>query len=347
MDIEKFTRELCALPSVDGFEDMCGEKLKSLVLPYFDSVTCDSVGNFIFFLGSGKENAKRLLIDTHYDEVGLMVKGICDDGMLRICPIGGLDARLFPASEVTVYGLEALPGIVASKPQSLIPPAERGKLVPITDLLIDIGCSKEKAEKLVPIGSPVGYKPEYISLSGRLCGKGLDDKLCASAVIYAVSMLKEKPAMDLYFSMSAKEEVGQRASSSAAFRAEPDLAIALDVTFGLAPGGDPLSDRPLGKGPVVTRSLVTDKALSEHIIKTAEALQIPVQRDVCPTRTGTHADDIAFTRGGVPTALISIPIWFMHTAVETADMQDVANTAKLLCALLGDKKLKEACRYEN
>lgn len=344
MDVKKFSVSLCSLMSVSGFEYTEEDRLRELVMPYFDETESDSVGNHIFVLRCGKPSPKKLFIDAHYDEVGLIVKGICDDGMLRVCSIGGVDARLFPAADVVVYGKKRIPGVIAVKPGNLYKSGEKGKLVPVKELLVDTGYTKDEISALVGIGTPIGYAPVYSEMGGGkyICGKGLDDKICASSVVYAVSMLKrENLGCDIYFSMSSKEEVGHRAVSSAAFRIKPDYAIALDVTFGMAPGGDKETDMEMGGGAVITHSLITNKEFSDFIRSTAKENGLPFQSDVCPVRTGTHADDIAFVSGGIPTALVSIPIWFMHTAIETVCTDDIENTAKLLCRVI-ETKFREA-----
>ncbi|MBQ9510880.1 MAG: hypothetical protein IJR55_04235 [Clostridia bacterium] len=339
MDVKKFTVDLCSLMSIDGFEFAEEDKMIKLVLPYFDSVKSDSVGNYVFVLKSKKKHAPKLFIDTHYDEVGLMVKGITDDGMLRICGIGGVDARILPSSEVVVYGKKKIKGIVALKPTALIPAESRDRLVPVTELLVDIGYPKEKTEKLAPIGTPIGYKPDYVTLGKKyLSGKSLDDKVCAVAVIKAISLLdREKLGCDIYFSMSAKEETGGSAVPCAVFDIQPDFSISLDVTFGMAPGGNKLSDMKMGGGAVVTRSLLTDRETVAMIENVAKEKELPIQSDVCPMSTGTHNDDIVLVGRGVPGALISIPAWFMHTQSETVCIDDIENTAKLLCAVIEKK----------
>lgn len=340
MDVKKFTEELCSLMSIDGFEYMYGDELKKLVLPYFDSVEEDSLGNFIFLLKSKKKNAKKLFIDAHYDEIGMIVKGITDDGMLRVTKDGGVDARLLPASEVTVYGTETVKGIVAVKPGRLIPPEERDKLVPLSELLVDIGYPKSKAEKIAPIGTPVGFAPDYVTLGdGKyISGKSFDDKLCAVSVIKAISLLdRKKLGCDIYFSLSAKEETGGDAVPAAVFRIKPDLSIVLDVTFGFVSGGDKSEKYKMGGGPVVSHSLMLDEELTEFIEQTAAEKNIAVQYELCPSKTGTHADDITFVGDGSPVALLGIPIWFMHTQSETAAISDIEDTARLLAAVIEKK----------
>lgn len=339
MEIKKLLTELCGLMSVVGFEYHDEEKLTALVAPYFDEHEYDTVGNHIFIKRCGKENAKRLFIDVHYDEVGLMVKGITDGGHLRVCSLGGLDSRILPASEVIVYGKETLHGVVLMKPTALMDGKEKEKLTAVPELLVDVGLTKAEAEELTPIGTPIGFDPTYTELrGGYIAGKGMDDKCCAIPVMAAVAVLDMKELdCDIYFSMSAKEEVGHRAVSSAVFRIRPDAAIVLDVGFGLAPEGKKPDDADMKGGPIVTLSALLDKDFTDMVIATAKKVEIPCQPIVDATSTGTHADEIVYAAGGTPTVLLGIPLWFMHTANETVALDDLKYTAKLLVAVIREK----------
>jgi endoglucanase len=325
--------------SVVGFEYYDEEALTSLVAPYFDEHEYDAVGNHIFIRRCGKENAPRVMIDTHYDEIGLLVKGITEKGFLRICNLGGVDARILPAAEVVVYGKNKIPGVILTKPRELMNKDEYRKLVPLEELVVDIGMTKEEAEEAAPIGTPVGFDPNCTALSfGYLAGKGFDNKCSATAAMLAITALDmTKLSCDIYFSMSAREEVGQRAVAAAAYRIRPDMAIVLDVTFGNAPGSERICSSDMKGGPVVSLTATLDTALTEMIVSTAEKYEIPVQTVVEATRTSTHADDIYLAAGGIPTALISIPIWFMHTANEVVHPVDMENTTALLTAVIQEK----------
>lgn len=325
--------------SVVGFEHYDEEALTALVDPYFDEHEYDAVGNHIFIRRCGKENAPRVLIDTHYDEIGLMVKGITKEGFLRICKMGGVDARILPAAEVVVYGKTKMPGIILTKPRELMPKDEYRKLVPLEELLVDIGMTAEEAEIASPIGTPIGFDPECTELvGGYLAGKGFDNKCSAAAALIAIAELDmKKLSCDIYFSMSAREEVGQRAIAAATYRIRPDMAIVLDVTFGNAPGSERICSSDMKGGPVVSLTATLDTELTEMIVETAKKHEIPVQTVVEATRTSTHADDIYLAAGGVPTALVSIPVWFMHTANEVVHPDDMQNTSALLSAVIYEK----------
>lgn len=338
MNTKKLLFDLCSCMSISGFEYRSAEKLRSLVMPYFDEYIGDKVGNHIFVKKSKSEKAPKLLLDTHFDEVGLMVKDVTKEGFLRVCSIGGVDARIFPASEVTVYaGEKEISGVVVKKAPHARTPDEAGKLTAVTNLLVDTGYSKAELEELgVGIGTPVGMAKSYISLSDDVVsGPSFDNKSCCAAAVYAVSMLVDC-GCDIYLSMSAKEEVGHRAASSAAYTVNPDFAIAIDVGLGLAPGGDKKSNPKLGGGACISVSAILDRAFTDRIIETAKKNEIPLQVIVEACGTGTHADEIGAVREGIPTALLSLPINFMHTGAETLYMSDFEATAKLICAVIND-----------
>lgn len=339
MQAKELLAELCGKMSVVGFESYDEAATSALLDPYFDEHEYDAVGNHIFIRRCGKANAKRIFIDTHYDEVGLMVKGITKEGHLRVCGQGGVDARILPAAEVVVYGEKRLPGIVLTKPKELMSGDEGGRLVPVTELLIDTGLTKEEAEKAAPIGTPIGFEPVYTELAGGyLAGKGFDNKCSAAAAILAVSELDMSALeCDIYVSLSAREEVGHRAVAAAAFRIRPDAALVLDVTFGYAPEGKKPGDSEMKGGPAVSLSAILDKPLTDFVIETAKEETIPVQTVVEATGTGTHADELVYAAGGIPTALIGIPIWFMHTANEILNLEDVEHTARLVAAVIRRK----------
>lgn len=339
MDQKETLFALSRMMSVVGFEAYDREALTALVAPYFDEHEYDAVGNHIFIRRCGKPNAQRVLVDTHYDEIGLMVKSITDEGFLHICNIGGVDARILPAAELMIYGKEPMPGIVLTKPRELMTKEERKHLVPIEDLVVDIGMTKEEAEIAAPVGTPVGFEPVCVELkTGYLAGKGFDNKCCAAAVLDALTSLDmSELSCDIYFSMSGREEVGHRSISAATYRVRPDLALVLDVTFGNAPGSERICSSDMRGGPVISLTATLDTALTDFIIETGKKHGIPVQTVVEAMSTSTHADDIYLAAGGVPTALISVPVWFMHTANEMVHPDDMRAAAELVSAVLKDK----------
>ncbi len=339
MEIKSFLADLCGLMSVVGFEYRDEEKLTALVSPFFDEHEYDNVGNHIFIKKCGKPDAKRLLIDVHYDEIGLIVKNITEDGHLCVCSLGGFDPHVLPASEVVVYGEETMPGIILTKPNVLKTDDERGKVVPVSELLVDVGLTKEEAQRLTPIGTPIGYEPIYTELeNGHFCGKGFDDKCLIVPVIAAVASLNTSELdCDIYVSLSAREEVFQHAVSCAAYRIRPDAAIVFDVEFGNLHGAKEPGETNVGAGTTLTYSAILDREFTDFIMETANDAELAWQPVVEATSTGTHADELVFAVGGIPTVLLGVPICYMHTANETLALNDLKATAMLLATVIRKK----------
>ncbi|MBQ9748541.1 MAG: M20/M25/M40 family metallo-hydrolase [Clostridia bacterium] len=339
MEIKSFLADLCGLMSVVGFEYRDEEKLTALVAPYFDEHEYDRVGNHIFVRRCGKENAKRLLVDVHYDEIGLLVKNITEDGHLAVCELGGFSPHVLPASEVVVYGKETMPGIVLTTPCVLKAPGAKNSVVPVTDLLVDVGLTREEAMELTPIGTPIGYEPVYTELENEhFCGKGFDDKCLIVPVVAAVASLDMSELdCDIYVSLSAREEVFQHAVSAAAFRIRPDAAIVFDVEFGNLHGTKDPSETEVGGGTTLTYSAILDRELTDFVMETAREAGLACQPVVEATLTGTHADELVFAAGGIPTVLLGVPICYMHTANETLALSDLKATAKLLATVIRER----------
>ena len=176
MELKELIPAMAGLMSVTGYETYDSAALSALVAGFDEDVT-DTVGNRLLVRRCGRENAPRILIDTHFDEIGMLVREILEDGFLRVVNVGGLDLRTLPSAEVKIYGKRVLDGVIASTPPHLQSASEEKKLLPATEILIDTGYPKEELAELVRIGTPVGFAPRYEFLANeRLVGKGLDNK---------------------------------------------------------------------------------------------------------------------------------------------------------------------------
>ena len=177
---------LCSLMSVSGFERRSSDKLRQLYGEHFDEIRSDAVGNHLFIKRCGKENAPLALVDSHFDEIGMMVTEICDDGFVKFTRIGGLSLAILQAADVVIYGKEEIRGVIISTPPHLRT-GDADTLSDFEDLLIDTGYTKETLEKLITVGTPIGFLPHYSELlNGQLAGKSLDDKACAAVCIEAI-----------------------------------------------------------------------------------------------------------------------------------------------------------------
>jgi endoglucanase len=330
-DLLNMLKELCALECISGRESACAQDLIKIVGEYFDSSRVDSLGSVVFTKKSNKPNAKRMLIDAHLDEVGMMVCEIHDGGFLSVIPLGGLDTRVLPATEVTVYGEEKVYGVITS-----IPPHLSGKdndsAPDFDNIYVDIGENNDK----IRVGDVVGFREGITEMAfNRVASKGFDDKSCVCAIFDMIKNLDVKNlAYDLIVTISAQEENGKSGPRQIAYDEKPDLAIVTDVNFASGEGIDPTESIEIGKGASVDISAITDRKLTKNIMKLLEEKNIAFQKICEPKRTATNADGLGIAYTGVKTAVLSIPLASMHTPSEVVCLDDIKSMSEILNAIV-------------
>ena len=326
--MEKFLKELSDLRGISGFEYRINEQIKKLIEPYCNEVRVDSLGNIIA-LKKGKKSNKKIMLEAHMDEIGLMVSQIEKNGFLKYINIGGVDPRILPASEVTVHAKKDLKGVIGAKPPHLMTSGEGDKSVKITDMTIDTGLSYEEVCELVSVGDSVTLSQSVGKLlNDNISLKTLDDRAGVCAVIEVFKRVGAIDA-DLYASISTQEEVGLRGARVASFGIFPDMAIAIDVCHAVTPDNSKNAFEA-GSGTVVTIGPNIHPKMSEKLFELAKKYDIKTNTDVDDGDTGTDAWAIQVTKTGVPTALLSIPLKYMHTSVETMNMSDFEATIALI-----------------
>ncbi len=321
--------------SISGHESENSAKLLELVGKYFDEYKTDAVGNHIFIKKAAKENAPTLLIDTHFDEIGMMVTEILEGGFLRVTSVGGLDPAIMQASEVVIYGKETIRGIIVSTPPHLKKAEDKDKLTPIDELLIDTGYPKEDLEKIVRVGTPIGFAPIYKKLgyengqSHHLVGKALDNKACAAAAICGIAEApRENLAANVVLLLSCHEETVRIGGvAPAAFDLKPDYAVVIDVNLAHVPSTDKCETVEMGEGISVSFSAITDGALTRRATELCEKKEIPYQRCAAPSSTGTNATCLSIVGHGIPVVDVGLPLKNMHTATEVIDLRDARTLA--------------------
>jgi len=330
LQIYELTALLSDLRGGSGRESTVGEKAASLLKPYAPDAQYRD-GSVVGHIGKNPEKP-TLLLCAHLDQVSFLVTDITEDGFLRIGAVGGIDRRLLLGQAVTVIGSETLYGVISILPPHLL----KGEQAVPEDaqLCVDLGVSSAKAlEGKVSRGDSVYYATTCKQLQhDYMTGSALDDRCGVAAVLLAAEQLAQEPELPcnvtVYF--SGQEERSGRGAKLAALNEQPDYAIAVDVTFGMAHGEDQKECMTLKKGPAIGISPVLSAEMSRHLIRTAERAGIPYQIEVMPGSTGTDADSLALSPGGCEAATVSIPLRYMHTPVEVIALSDVEKTAQLL-----------------
>lgn len=346
MGMELFEKiiKMASMMSITGYEDYEHTALQAWLSEDFDGYDIDAMKNRIFVKYCGKENAPKILIDTHFDEIGMYVSDIKDGGFLSVVNIGGLDTRILQASDVMIYGKKVLRGVVASTPPHLAKASDKGKLGDVDELLIDTGYSKQALEELVSIGTPVGFAPRYTRLGeNMLAGKGFDNKATAACAFEAIaSAEREELAADVYLLLSSHEETDRLGGVvCGAYRIEPNYAMVVDVNLGRTPDTPKHETVELGKGSSVTLSAVTDRKLTALVCEMAEQKEIDIQKIVSADSTGTNAQALALVKGGIPVVDVGLPLKNMHTYNEVLCLEDCQNLVDLIKAFICDKKTAE------
>ena len=333
MNIEVL-KKLCEAHATPGYEDEVRNIISNELKNY--EQTMDKLGNLIVRKGEGK---KKLMLASHMDEIGLMVKHIDKNGFIRFTTLGGFFDQTLLNQRVIIHTKKGrVYGVIGSKPPHLMKEDERKKVVEYKDMFIDIGAEKKEAG--VNIGDYITFDRDFKELiNGFITGKAFDDRLGCYILIEVLK--KAAPKVELYGVATVQEEVGLKGARTSAFKVYPDYAIAIDVTTaGYYPGvREEESNVKLGKGPTISivdakgRGLISHPKVRELLIETAKELNIPYQLEVGEGGT-TDATAIHLTREGIPSGVVSIPTRYIHSPVEVAKLEDIENTIKLLVGVV-------------
>lgn len=331
--LQEMLFRLCSAPGAAGREDGAAQVAAEL-LSFLPNVKTDTLGSVVASFGN-PEAKPHILLDAHLDQIGMLVTSVDEKGFLKVARNGGMDRRVLPGSRVVVYGKETLNGIVCCLPPHLTDGGE-DKVPDITEMAVDVGLTKEEADELVQPGDMVLLPGEPRRLLGsRVTGAALDDRAGCAALIRCAQLLQDASlSCRVTVLLSTREEVGSQGAETAAFREEPDMAIAVDVSFAEQPGVPAHKCGKLSEGPMIGVSPVLDKNITETLKRLAKENEIPFQLEVMGGTTGTNADEINVSRSGVPCGLVSIPQRNMHTPAEICDLKDIENVAQLLAAFI-------------
>jgi len=330
-----FLERLVNTPSPSGFEWPAQEVIREYLTPYADDIRVDVMGNLIATLNP--EGKPRVMLAGHCDEIGLMVRFITEEGFVHFSPIGGVDPHLVTGQKVNIRGRNgAVLGVVGKKAIHLMEADERKKVLDFHQQWIDIGArNREEAEDRIAVGDPITFAHEFDQLGGEIAvARSFDDKMGSFVCAEALRLARERRIGACLVAVSTvQEEVGARGAATSAFSVQPDVAIAVDVGHATDyPDADKkrVGDTRLGRGPILHRGANINPVVAERLFAAAKSAGIGYQMQAMPGRSGTDAWEMQIARGGIATAVVSVPLRYMHTPIEVMHLGDIEASAALL-----------------
>ncbi len=330
-----FLKKLMDTPSPSGFEQPIQRLVREELKKFADEVKTDVHGNVIG--AKNPDGYPRIMLASHCDEIGFMVKYIDKNGFIYFSAIGGIDPHIVPGQRVKVYAKQGpILGVVGKKPIHVMKKEEREKVVEFSHQWIDIGVSsKKEAEKIVEIGDPIVFAPGLEKMQGNLvASRSFDDKMGVFIICEVLKALSEQTIEASVFATSTvQEEIGLRGAQTAAYSIDPQIGIAIDVD--IATDFPEINKKREGdiridKGVVIFRGPNINPKVGEMLIQTAKEEKIPYQLAGASRATPTDANVIQLSRAGVATALVSVPTRYIHTPVEVLSLSDIESTVRLL-----------------
>ena len=355
-DARDFLFELLQMPSPTGYEAPGQRIWAGRVRDAADRVEADAYGNCWATVEPKKvtDRTPKLLLEAHADEIGFVVKYVTKEGFLHIDRLGGSDHAIARGKRVMLLGDDGpVLGVVGNTAIHLRERGKDEKAPKMDELYLDVGASSrdEVAARGLRVGHPAVYVDEADMLTEtRLIGRALDNRLGGFVIAEVTRRLADadeapRPSWTVHAANCVQEEIGGNGAKMLAYRLQPDAAVVLDVTHATdSPGisNAKHGEVKLGAGPSLTHGTVNHPAVVERLVAVAEAEGIPLQHESSSRFSGTDTDVIFSARSGVPSALVSIPMRYMHSTIETVDLADVQHTIGLLTAFARSLKPDDA-----
>lgn len=334
MDVREILSQAAVLVGPSGQEMQVADYFARQFKPFVDEVTVDKMFNVI---AHKKGTGPKVMLCAHMDEIGLMVSRVEEDGSIRLGQVGGVDPRILPACRVWVHGREKLFGTIGAMPPHLLTAEDRKKNYERDALYVDVGLPGERVKELVRVGDLVTFNvPATPLLNGQFAAKTMDDRACVTILLLAAERLSRMACdADVYFVGSTQEEVGSRGAETAAFAIDPDLAVALDVDHATIPGSKPDTTVALDSLNATIGPFIQPKLL-DRLLNCAKEHHVKLQTAVSPRYTSTDADEVSASRAGIPTVLLSLPLKYMHTTVETIDLAALTEGGRAIAHFLSE-----------
>ncbi|MEW6468554.1 MAG: M42 family metallopeptidase [Bacteroidota bacterium] len=348
----KFLENYLNNPSPTGFEKE-GQKLwLDYITPYIDDHFSDTYGTAVGVINPKADY--KVVIEAHADEISWFVHYITKEGFIYLRRNGGSDHQIAPSKRVNIHTDKGIVKAVFGWPAIHVREPGREETPTLKNIFLDCGCSSDKeVEELgVHVGCVVTYEDQFMTLNNRyFVGRALDNRVGGFMIAEVARLIKEskvKLPFGLYITNSVQEEVGLRGAEMIVKRIQPDVALITDVCHDTqTPMMNKIAqgDIHCGKGPVLTYGPAVHNNLLKLIIHTAEKNRIPFQREAVSRSTGTDTDAFAYNGGGVPSALISLPLRYMHTTVESVHKKDVESVIRLIFETLKSIKKGQNFNY--
>jgi putative aminopeptidase FrvX len=348
----KFLESYINNPSPTGFE-WEGQKLwLNYIKPYVDDHFVDNYGTAVAIINPKADY--KVVIEAHADEISWFVHYITKDGFIYVKRNGGSDHLIAPSKRVNIHTKKGIVKAVFGWPAIHVRDAAKEETPTLKNIFLDCGCKNEKevAALGIHVGCVITYEDEFMVLNDRYyTGRALDNRIGGFMIAEVARLLKEqkvKLPFGLYIVNSVQEEVGLRGAEMIANRIKPQVAIVTDVTHDTqTPMMSKVTsgDIACGDGPVLTYGPAVHNNLLELIITAAEKNSIPFQRAAVSRSTGTDTDAFAYSSGGIVSALISLPLRYMHTTVESVHRNDVENVIRLIAESVKAIKNNQDFRY--
>jgi len=336
---QDFLEELLITPSPTGFESAGQKVWKEYAGQFADDIQADAYGSATAKLNTSFD-VITVMIEAHCDEIGMIVQHITDSGYIYVNKLGGSDSTIARAKRVNIHARDGIvSGVTGNTAIHLQEKKNGGGEQPAwKDIYVDIGASsKEEAQKLVQVGDPITYADEYDYLSEDIfSGRALDNRIggfMIAQVLKNLSEHRDELSVNVVALNSVQEEVGGYGARMMSYRVDPDLALVTDVTHATDTPGINHKEHgkvELKKGPVVQHGGANHPRVVEFIEEVSKKGEIDIQHEATSVRTGTDTDSIFYQKTGIPSALISLPLRYMHSPVETASMNDVKSLINLM-----------------
>ncbi len=344
MDTFTVLQQLTEAPGPAAKEKAVADTIATLWRPLSDDLSVGRTGTLVARKAGSQTpeaGAPRLsiMLAAHMDEIALLVARLVEHrgyGFIRATNVGGVDGRHLIGQTVVVHGTEPMTGVIGALPNHMLPEKKRGKTLSYEDFAIDTGLTIEQLRERVSIGDFITFRQPLRKLGSQLAtGKALDNRASVVAVTVCLEALQSRNhAWDVFGAATSQEETRLLGATNSAFDVRPDLAIAIDVSFGKGPGASGEETFDLGSGPILGIGANVHRGLYDGLKAAAGRLEMKVETEPHAARSGTDAQALQTSREGIPTGLVGIPLRYMHTMVETVDLRDIERAGRLLAEFI-------------